>query len=70
MAAFLNKFKAWIFAGIGLLLYLCGRRDGKEKQIEINRKGQLNAIQKVKVAQFSKYESDRLKRLHDKYRRR
>ncbi len=70
MAEFLSKFKVWIFSGIGLLLYLCGRRDGKEKQVEINRKGQLNVIQKVKVAQFSKYESDRIKRLHDKYRRR
>lgn len=67
---FLNKFKAWILAGIGLLLYLCGRRDERKVQTENRQKGQLNAIHKAKVAQYSIYESERIKRLHEKYRRR
>lgn len=34
MAEFLNKFKAWIIAGVGLLLYWLGRKDEKIKQID------------------------------------
>lgn len=70
MAEFLNKFKAFILTGIGALLYWLGRRDEKAKQIDEKQKGQLYAIKKAKVAQFAKYESERIERLHDKYRRR
>ena len=44
MVEFLNKFKAWIIAGVGLLLYWLGRKDEKIKQIDTKQKGQLNAI--------------------------
>lgn len=70
MVAFLNKFRVWVWAGIGALLYWLGRKDEKVKQIDETYKGQLHAIKKAKVAQVAKYESDRIKRLHDKYRRR
>lgn len=70
MAEFLNKFKALVLAGIGALLYWLGRKDEKAKQIDETQKGQLHAIKKAKVAQLTKYESERIKRLHDKYRRR
>lgn len=50
MAEFLNKFKAWIIAGVGLLLYWLGRKDEKIKQIDTKQKGQLNAIHQANVA--------------------
>lgn len=38
MAEFLNKFKAWIIAGIGILLYWLGRKDEKSNKSTLNRK--------------------------------
>ena len=69
MAEFLNKFKAWIIAGVGLLLYWLGRKDEKIKQVDTKQKGQLNAIHQANVARNTRFESERIKRLHDKYRR-
>ena len=66
MVEFLNKFKAWIIAGVGLLLYWLGRKDEKIKQIDTKQKGQLNAIHQENVARNTLFESERL---HDKYRR-
>ena len=56
MVEFLNKFKAWIIAGVGLLLYWLGRKDEKIKH-------------QANVARNTRFESERIKRLHDKYRR-
>ena len=69
MVEFLNKFKAWIIAGVGLLLYWLGRKDEKIKQIDTKQKGQLNAIHQANVARNTRFESERINRLHDKYRR-
>lgn len=57
MAEFLNKFKAWIIVGVGLLLYWLGRKDEKIKQIDTKQKGQLNAIHQANVARNTRFES-------------
>ena len=69
MAEFLNKFKAWIIAGVGLLLYWLGRKDEKIKQIDTKQKGQLNAIHQANVARNTRFESERIKRLQEEERR-
>lgn len=69
MAEFLNKFKARIIAGVGFLLYWLGRKDEKIKQIDTKQKGQLNAIHQANVARNTRFESERIKWLHDKYHR-
>lgn len=70
MAAFLNKFKALIIAAAGAILYWLGRKDEKIKQFEQKQKGQLYAISKANAARNTRFEPERIKRLHEKYRRR
>lgn len=57
MVEFLNKFKAWIIAGVGLLLYWLGRKDEKIKQIDTKQKGQLNAIHQANVVRNTRFDS-------------
>nr|QIM10434.1 hypothetical protein PlAlph_3260 [uncultured Alphaproteobacteria bacterium] len=69
MVAFLNKFKTWIITGIGILLYWLGRKDGKIKQINTKQKELLNTIHQANLVRNTRFESERIKRLHKKYRR-
>lgn len=65
----LKKFRTMVFATIALFLYLFGYRSAKETAENRRMKGELNAVKKAKIAHYSLYESERLKRLHDKYKR-
>lgn len=69
MITILKKFRAVVFAAITLFLYLFGYRCAKETAENQRMKGELNAVKKAKIAHYGLYESERLKRLHDKYKR-
>ncbi len=69
MAAFLSKFKSLILIVFGFLIYYIGRKDEKIEQKDQKLKGQLNAVYQAKVARDNRFEPDRIKRLHNKYRR-
>lgn len=69
MAAFLNKFKALILTALGVLIYWIGRKDEKIEQKDQKLKGQLNAIHQAKAARDTRFVPERIKRLHNKYRR-
>lgn len=69
MMEILKKFRAIVFTAIALFLYLFGYRHAKETAENQRMKGELNAVKKAKIAHYGLYESERLKRLHDKYKR-
>lgn len=69
MMEILKKFRAIVFTAIALFLYLFGYRHAKETAEKQRMKGELNAVKKAKIAHYGLYESERLKRLHDKYKR-
>lgn len=69
MMKILKKFRAIVFTAIALFLYLFGYRHAKETAENQRMKGELNAVKKAKIAHYGLYESERLKRLHDKYKR-
>ncbi len=69
MVAFLNKFKALIITVLGVLIYWIGRKDEKIEQKDQKLKGRLNAISQAKTARDARFVPDRIKRLHNKYRR-
>lgn len=64
-----NKAKYWII-GIGLgLLYLFGYQKGKQKEQVKTMKGTLKNVQKAKTVRDNVVSIDRIKRLHNKYKR-
>lgn len=68
MTTILKKFRAVVFGAIALFLYLFGYRQAKETAENQQMKGELNALKIAKNAR-SNLSVERLKRLHDKYKR-
>jgi len=57
-----------VFAAIALFLYLFGYRQAEQKLENQQLKGKINALKVAKNAR-SNLSADRIKRLHDKYKR-
>lgn len=68
MTEILKKFRAVVFATIALFLYLFGYRQAEQKVENQQMKGKINALKIAKNAR-SNLSADRIKRLHDKYKR-
>ncbi len=69
MLNLLKKFKTLIFVAISLFLYLFGYRQAKETAENHQMKGELNALNKAIQARTSLSDTNRIKRLHNKYKR-
>ena len=64
-----NKAKYWIIAcGLGIL-YLIGYHAGKTKEQVKTMKGTLDEVKNSKKSRDTLSDSDRIKRLHNKYKR-
>ena len=64
-----NKGKYWIIAGAVAVLYLLGYRRGKEKEQVKVMKGTVENVKTAKRSRDSLADPERVKRLHDKYKR-
>ncbi len=64
-----NKAKYWIIGGGLAILYLLGYQKGKHKEQVKTMKGTLENVQKAKRSRDSLADPERVKRLHDKYKR-
>lgn len=69
MITILKKLKAVVFGAIALFLYLFGYRQAKENTENQQTKGVLNAVKVSKKARDDLSNPERVKRLHQKYRR-
>ena len=69
MMEILKKFRAIVFTAIALFLYLFGYRHAKEAAENKQTKGKLNAVKAAKNVRSGLSDIDRIKRLHDKYKR-
>lgn len=69
MMEILKKFRAIVFAAIAIFLYLFGYRYAKEVTENKQTKGKLNAVKAAKNVRSGLSDIDRIKRLHDKYKR-
>ena len=65
----LSKFKAVALCVIALFLYLFGYRKGKSNEKIKIVKGTVHAIKNAKTSRNSLANPDRVKRLHNKYKR-
>lgn len=64
-----NKAKYWIVAGAVAVLYLLGYQKGKQKEQIKTMKGILENVKKAKTIRDNVVDIDRIRRLHDKYKR-
>lgn len=64
-----NKAKYYIIAGAVAVLYLLGYQKGKQKEQIKTMKGTLDNVQKAKTVRNNVVDIDRIRRLHDKYKR-
>ena len=64
-----NKAKYWIIGGGLAILYLLGYQKGKQKEQIKTMKGTLENVQKAKAIRDNVADIDRIRRLHDKYKR-
>ena len=64
-----NKGKYWIIAGAVAVLYLLGYRRGKEKEQVKVMKGTVEHVKTAKQSRDSLADPERVKRLHNKYKR-
>ena len=69
MIDLLKKSKTLIFVAISLFLYLFGYRKAKETAENHQMKGELNVLNKAIQARTSLSDTNRIKRLHNKYKR-
>lgn len=69
MITILKKLRAVVFGAIALFLYLFGYRQAKENTENQQTKGVLNAVKIAKKARDGLSNPERVKRLHQKYRR-
>lgn len=69
MITILKKLRAVVFGTIALFLYLFGYRHAKENAENQQTKGVLNAVKIAKKARDSLSDSERINRLHNKYKR-
>ena len=68
MMEILKKFRAVVFSAIALFLYLFGYRQARETAIKEQLEGESNAIRVAKKVRTN-ISDDRIKRLHNKYKR-
>ena len=64
-----NKAKYWIIAFVLGILYLIGYHAGKTKEQVKTMKGTLDEVKNSKKSRDTLSDSDRIKRLHNKYKR-
>ena len=64
-----SKAKYYIIAGAVAVLYLLGYQKGKQKEQIKTMKGSLEHVQKAKIIRNGITDSDRIHRLHNKYKR-
>ena len=64
-----NKAKYWIIGSGLAILYLLGYQKGKHKEQVKTMKGTLANVQKAKTIRDNIIDIDRIRRLHDKYKR-
>ena len=64
-----NKAKYLIIGGGLAILYLLGYQKGKHKEQVKTMKGTLENVQKAKTIRDNVVDIDRIRRLHDKYKR-
>ncbi len=64
-----NKAKYYIIAGAVAVLYLLGYQKGKQKEQIKTMKGTLNNVKQAKTVRNNVVDIDRIRRLHDKYKR-
>ena len=69
MMEILKKFRAVVFGAIALFLYLFGYRQVAQNAENKEMKGNLDAVHKAKNARTNAIDIDRIKRLHNKYKR-
>ena len=64
-----NKAKYWIIGGGLAILYLLGYQKVKHKEQVKTMKGTLENVQKAKIIRDHVIDIDRIRRLHNKYKR-
>ena len=64
-----NKAKYWIIGGGLAILYLLGYQKGKHKEQVKTMKGTVDNVKTAKRSRDSLADPERVKRLHDKYKR-
>lgn len=64
-----NKGKYWIIAGTVAVLYILGYRRDKEKEQVKVMKGTVDNVKTAKKSRDSLADPNRVKRLHNKYKR-
>lgn len=64
-----NKGKYWIIAGAVAVLYILSYRRGKEKEQVKVMKGTVDNVKTAKKSRGSLADPERVKRLHNKYKR-
>lgn len=64
-----NKAKYYIIAGAVAVFYLLGYQKGKHKEQVKTMKGTLENVQKAKKIRDNIVDIDRIRRLHNKYKR-
>lgn len=69
MITILKKLRAVVFGAIALFLYFFGYRQAKETAENQQTKGKLNAVKVAKKARDDLSNPERVKQLHQKYRR-
>ena len=69
MMEILKKFRAVVFGAIALFLYLFGYRQATQNAENKEMKGNFDAVHKAKNARTNVIDIDRIKRLHNKYKR-
>ena len=66
---YFNKTKYRIIAGAVSVLYILGCRRGKETEQVKTMKGTLENVQEAKTIQDNVVDIDRIRQLHNKYKR-
>ncbi len=64
-----NKAKYYIIASAVAVLYLLGYQKGKQKEQIKTMKGTLDNVKQAKTVRDNVIDIDRIRRLHDKYKR-
>ncbi len=64
-----NKAKYYIIAGAVAVLYLLGYQKGRQTEQINTMKGTLKNVQKAKTVRNNVIDIDRIRRLHEKYKR-
>ena len=68
MMEILNKFRAVVLGAIALFLYQFGYRQARDTALKEQLEGENNAVKIAKKVRVN-LSGDRIKRLHNKYRR-